>query len=131
MTALPDSVKKLIESRTFANLATLMKDGSPHVVQTWVDHDGDLVLINTIEGSQKHKNAARNPRIALTVIDPKNEYHYASIRGRVKEITLEGAEAHIDKMAKKYTGQDKYEHRYPGRRILIKIEPIHVVAPYG
>ena len=55
MKPLPDSVKKLIEAKTFANIATLMPDGSPHVTQTWVDHDGDLVLINTIEGSQKHR----------------------------------------------------------------------------
>ena len=78
---LPDAVKALIEERTFANLATLMPDGSPHVTQTWVDYEGDLILINTFEGSQKHKNAARDPRVALTIIDPKNEYHMAIIRG--------------------------------------------------
>jgi len=98
---LSDSVKALVEERTFAQFATLMPDGSPHVVQTWVDHEGDLVLINTIEGSQKHKNAARDPRVALTITDPKNEYHMAIIRGRVKEITLEGAEEHMDRMSMK------------------------------
>ncbi|HXW95403.1 MAG TPA: PPOX class F420-dependent oxidoreductase [Nitrososphaerales archaeon] len=127
---LPDSVKTLIEGRTFANFATLMPDGSPHVTQTWVDHEGELVVINTFEGSQKHKNAARDPRVALTIIDPKNEFHMAVIRGRVKEITLEGAEEHIDRMSMKYLGQPKYQKMVPARRILIKIEPTRVIPPW-
>jgi PPOX class probable F420-dependent enzyme len=128
---LPKAVMELIEGKTYANVATLMKDGSPHVTQTWVDHDGDLVLINTFEGSQKHRNAARNPKIALDVCDPLDPYHMAVIHGRVKEITHEGAEDHVDKLAKKYLGQDKYPMRRPGmRRILIKIEPTHVIAPF-
>ena len=131
MKPLPNSVKNLIEARTFANVATLMPDGSPQVTQTWVDHDGDTVLINTFEGSQKHRNVARDPRIALTVIDPKSEYNMVVIRGRVREVTFDGAEEHIDKMAKKYLGQDKYPMRRPGvRRVLIKIEPSHVLAPF-
>jgi PPOX class probable F420-dependent enzyme len=129
---LPDSVKNLIEAKTFANVATLMPDGSPHVTQTWVDHDGDIVLINTFEGSQKHRNVVRNPKIALDVCDPTNPYNMAVIRGRVSEVTFEGAEEHIDKMAKKYLGQDKYQMRQPGmRRVLIKIEPTHVMAPFA
>jgi PPOX class probable F420-dependent enzyme len=132
MKPLPDSVKKLIEAKVYANVATLMKDGSPHVTQVWVDHDGDTVLINTTEGSQKHKNAVRNPMIALDVCDPANPYNLAVIRGRVSEVTFDGAEAHIDKMAKKYLGQDKYRMRQPGvRRVLIKIEPTHVTAPFA
>jgi PPOX class probable F420-dependent enzyme len=129
---LPDSVKNLIEAKTFANVATLMPDGSPHVTQTWVDHDGDIVLINTFEGSQKHRNVVRNPKIALDVCDPTNPYNMAVIRGRVSEVTFDGAEEHIDKMAKKYLGQDKYQMRQPGmRRVLIKIEPTHVMAPFA
>jgi len=128
---LQDSVKKLIEAKTFANVATLMKDGSPHVTQTWVDHDGDVILINTFEGSQKHKNAVRDPRIALDVCDPTSPYNMASIRGRVKEITRDGADEQIDRMAKKYLGQDKYQMRQPGMiRVLIKIEAMHVVPPF-
>lgn len=131
MTQLPDSVKKLIEGKSFANVATLMKDGSPHVTQTWVDHDGDIILINTFEGSQKHKNALRNPKIAVDVTDPTNPYNMAAIRGRVREVTREGADEQIDRMAKKYLGQDKYQMRVPGqKRVLIKIEPTHVVAPF-
>jgi PPOX class probable F420-dependent enzyme len=131
MKPLPDSVKKLIEAKTYANVATLMPDGSPHVTQTWVDHEGDTVLINTFEGSQKHKNAVRNPKIALDVCDPTSPFNVAMIRGRVSEVTFDGAEEHIDRMAKKYLGQDRYRMRRPGvRRVLIKIEPTHVMAPY-
>ncbi len=130
MKPLPDAVKALIEAKTYANVATLMPDGSPHVTQTWVDHEGDLILINTFEGSQKHRNAVRNPRIALDICDPTSPYNMAVIRGRVKEVTFDGAEEHIDKMAK-YTGQDKYQMRRPGvRRVLIKIEASHVTAPF-
>ena len=131
MKPLPDSVKKLIEAKTFANIATLMPDGSPHVTQTWVDHDGDLVLINTIEGSQKHKNVLRNPRVALDICDPANAFNVAVIRGRVKEVTFKGADEHVDKLAKKYLGQDKYQSRRPGmRRVLFKIEPVQIVPPF-
>jgi PPOX class probable F420-dependent enzyme len=128
---LPDSVKKLIEGKSFANVATLMPDGSPHVTQTWVDHEGDVVLINTFEGSQKERNASRNPKIALDICDPGNAYHMAIVRGRVKEITTNGAEEHIDRMAMKYLGQEKYQMRQPGvKRVLIKIEPTHVIPPF-
>ena len=131
MKPLPDSVEKLIEAKTFANIATLMPDGSPHVTQTWGDHDGDLVLINTIEGSQKHKNVLRNPRVALDICDPANAFNVAMIRGRVKEVTFKGADEHVDKLAKKYPGQDKYQSRRPGmRRVLFKIEPVHIVPPF-
>ena len=131
MKPLPDSVKELIEAKTYANVATLMPNGSPHVTQTSVDHDGDIVLINTNEGSQKHRNAVRNPKIALDICDPANPYNMAVIRGRVSEVTFDGAEEHIDRMAKKYLGQEQYQRRQPGvRRVLIKIEPTHVMAPY-
>src|SRR5208282_2089821 len=132
MKPLPDSVKKLIEAKTYAHVATLMPDGSPHVTMTWVDHEGDIVLINTFDRSQKYRNVLRNPKIALDVSDPSNPFNVAVIRGRVKEVTFEGAEEHIDKMAKKYTGQEKYQRRQPGiRRVLIKIEPTRVISPWG
>ena len=129
MKPLPETVKQLIDGRSFASVATLMPDGSPQVTQTWVDHDGDIVVINTFEGSQKHRNVSRDPRIALTVVDQKDEFNVAVIRGRVKEVTFEGAEDHIDKMAMKYTGQ-KYKRWMPQRRVLIKIEPRRVIPPW-
>src|SRR5438445_11788097 len=99
MKPLPDSVKKLIEAKTFANIATLMPDGSPHVTQTWGDHDGDLVLINTIEGSQKHKNVLRNPRVALDICYPGNAFNIAIIRRRVIEDSFKVSDVHEDNMA--------------------------------
>ena len=127
MSTLPESVKKLIEAKTYANFATVSQDGFPHVVQTWVDHDGDTILINTNEGSQKHRNAERNPKVALDVCDPANPFVTAIIRGRVSDITRLGAEDHVDKLAKKYLGQDSYPRRPGLRRILIKIEPLRVI----
>ncbi len=113
MKPLPDSVKKLIEGKTFANVATIMPDGSPQVSQTWVDHEGDLVLVNTFEESQKTRNARRNRNVALTVTDPSDPFNVAVIRDHVKELTFNGAEAHIDRMAKKYLCVDKYPGRIP------------------
>ena len=131
MKPLPDIVKKLIEGKTFANVATIMPDGSPQVTQTWVDHEGDLVLLNTFEGSQKSRNVRRNPKVALTVTDPCDPFNVAVVRGGVKEVTFNGAEAHVDRMAKKYFGADKYRRRRPGeKRVLIKIEATRVIPPH-
>ena len=89
-------------------------------------------MINTNEGSQKHRNAVRNPKIALDICDPTNPYNMAVIRGRVSEVTFDGAEEQLDRMAKKHLGQDKYQMRQPGiRRVLIKIEPTHVIVPFA
>ena len=131
MKPLPDIVKKLIEGKTYANVATIMPDGSPQVTQTWVDHEGDLVSVNTFEGSQKSRNVRRNPKVALTVIDQSDPFNVAVVRGRVKEVTFNGAEAHVDRMAKKYLGMDKYPRRGPGeKRVLIKIESTRVIPPH-
>ena len=130
MQPLPDPVKKLIDEKTYANIATLMPDGSPQVTQTWVDHDGDIVIINTFVGSQKHKNVQRNPKVALDISDPANPFRVTMIRGLVREVTTDGANDHIDRMAKKYLGQDKYPMREGMQRVLIKIEPMHVTAPF-
>jgi PPOX class probable F420-dependent enzyme len=130
MKTLPDSVKRLIEGRVFANVATVMPDGTPQVTQTWVDHEGDLVIINTFEGSQKSRNVRRNTNVALTISDPTNPFNIATIRGRVNEVTFSGAEAHVDRMSKKYLGTDKYPGRIPGmKRVLIKIEARSIIPP--
>ena len=93
----------------------------------WVDLEGDLVLVNTARGRQKDKNMRRDPRVAMAVIDPENPYRYLEIRGRIAEITEEGADAHIDKMAKKYLGADKYPYRQPSEtRVIFKIQPERV-----
>ena len=102
-----------------------MKDGSPQVTPTWVDIDNDTILVNTAVGRLKHKNISRDGRVALAVADHDNPYNMVTIRGKVVEqITGQEAEEHIDKLAKKYLGKDKYPFRAPGeRRVLLKIKP--------
>jgi len=93
----------------------------------WVDHDGDFVLMNTAEGRVKLRNMARDPRVSISVADQNNPYDKVVIRGRVVAKTNEGADAHIDKLAKKYTGANKYQKSRPDEtRVIIKIEPTHV-----
>lgn len=124
--AIPEKYRDLFSKRAFGSLATLMPDGQPQVTPVWVDLEGDLVLINTAKGRQKDRNLRRDPRVALAIIDPENPYRYLEIRGKVSEITEDGADAHIDKMAKKYLGADKYPYRQPGEvRVLYKIQPEH------
>ena len=119
---IPDKYRDLFTKRAFASLATLMPDASPQVTPVWVDLEGDLVLVNTAKGRQKDKNMRRDSRVALAIIDPDNPYRYLEIRGRIAEITEDGADAHIDKMAKKYLGVDKYPYRQPTEtRVIFKI----------
>jgi PPOX class probable F420-dependent enzyme len=107
---IPDSHIDLIrnETRAFCSLVTLMKDGSPQVTPVWFNSDGIHILINSAKGRVKDRNMRRNPAIALLIIDPKDPYRYIQIRGRVIEITTEGARDHIDELSKKYTGREKY-----------------------
>jgi len=127
--AIPDKYRDLFSKRAFASLATLMPDGRPQVTPVWCDVEDDYVLINSAKGRQKDRNLRRDPRVALAIIDPDNPYRYLEIRGRVVEITEQGAAAHIDKMAKKYLGQDKYPFAAPGEvRVIFKITPDKVHA---
>ncbi len=124
--AIPDKYRDLFTKRAFASLATLMPDGSPQVTPVWVDLEGDFVVFNSAKGRQKDKNVRRDPRVSLALIDPDNPYRYLEIRGRVAEIVEEGADAHIDKMAKKYLGVDKYPYRQQSEvRVIYKIRPEH------
>ncbi|HKZ50289.1 MAG TPA: PPOX class F420-dependent oxidoreductase [Dehalococcoidia bacterium] len=121
-----DGARKLLEEPNFAFLATLMEDGSPQVTPVWVDYDGRYILVNTAEGRVKVRNVRRDPRVTMAVANRENPYHWAMFRGRVVEITAQGADEHIDKQAKKYLGRDKYPFRQPGeQRLLLKIEPEH------
>jgi len=125
--SIPEKYRDLFSKRAFASLATLMPDGSPQVTPVWVDIEGDLITVNTAKGRQKDKNMRRDPRVALAIIDPDNPYRYLEIRGRITEIVEEGADAHIDKMAKKYLGADKYPYRQPSEtRVMFKIQPERV-----
>lgn len=127
--AIPEKYRDLFNKRAFASLATLMPDGRPQVTPVWVDLEGDYVVFNSAKGRQKDRNVRRDPRVALAIIDPDNPYRYIEIRGRVGEITEDGADAHIDKLAKKYLGVDKYPYRQPSeKRVIYKILPEHITT---
>lgn len=122
--SLPQTYLDLFHKKAFGVLTTLMPDGSPQTQPVWVDYQDGNVWVNSAEGRQKDKNVRRDPRVAVAIIDPDNPYRYLEVRGKVEEITNEGASAHIDKMAKKYLGQDKYPYAQPGeKRVLYKIKP--------
>jgi PPOX class probable F420-dependent enzyme len=129
MVKIPESFQDILHKKTFVHLATRMPDGSPQVTPVWIDSEGDLILVNSAEGRVKDKNMRADPRVALSATDPDNPYRALMIRGRVVKITEEGAEDHIDKMAKKYLGVDRYPFRRQGeKRLLYYIEPVKVAT---
>ena len=131
MAQIPEAFRDLFTKPAFAHLVTLMADGSPQVTPVWVDLEDGAVIINSAKGRLKDRNVRRDPRVALAVSDPSNPYRYIQIRGRVAEITEDGADAHIDRMAKKYLGADTYPYRQPGEvRVIYRIRP-ETVQTYG
>jgi len=124
---IPEKFRDLLTKKAFASLATIMQDGSPQVTPVWFDFDGAHLRINSAKGRVKDKNMRRNRRIALAIQDPENPYRYLGVRGTVEEITETGADAHIDSLAKKYLGQDRYPYRQPGEvRVIYRIRPDRV-----
>ena len=124
MPPIPAQYQDLFQKKAFAHLATINGDGTPQVTPVWVDFDGTHVRFNTAKGRVKERNLRRTPQVALAVLDPDNPYRYLRVSGRVVEITEQGAEAHIDALAQKYLGQDRYPFRKPGEvRLLCKILP--------
>jgi PPOX class probable F420-dependent enzyme len=119
------SIRKIFEGKNFVFISSIMRDGSPQVTPTWVDIENGNILVNTAIGRLKHKNISRDPRVALAIADQNNPYDMVTIRGRtIEQLTGDAAEEHIDKMAKKYIGKDKYPFRSPGeKRVILKIKP--------
>ncbi len=127
MADIPAEFRDLLEKRGFAHLATQRGDGSAHVSPVWVDWDGTHVRFDSARGRAKVKQIARDPRVTLEISDPDDPYRYLEVRGRVVETTEQGADAHIDALAKKYLGKDRYPFRQPGEmRVLFKVRPEHV-----
>lgn len=113
------------QKKAFANLATILKDGSPQVTPVWFDYANGHVRVNTAKGRVKSRTLQEGARVALSILDPDNPYRYLQIRGRVARATEQGAAAHIDALAKKYLGKDKYPFAQPGEvRIMYEIEPL-------
>ena len=126
---IPEKYRDLFSKQAFAHLGTVMPDGSPQVTPVWVDYDGNHIRVNTAKGRLKDKNMRRNKKVALSIIDPDNPYRHLAVRGQVEDIMEQGADAHIDSLAKKYLGKDKYPFRQPGEvRVIYKIRPEKVAA---
>lgn len=125
MTKVPDNFRDLLDSKkAFANVATVKADGSPQVTPVWFDTTGDKIRVNTAKGRVKARTMKEGAKVALAIMDPDNPYRYMQLRGTVTRVTAEGADAHIDSLAKKYLGKDKYPFRQPGEeRIMFEITP--------
>ena len=125
MTDIPANYLDLLNQKAaLANLATIQPDGSPQVTPVWFDYTGGKVRVNTAKGRVKARNLSVGARVALSIVDPDNDYRYIQIRGTVTSETTEGAKAHIDSLAKKYLGKDVYPwHNEKDVRVMYEITP--------
>ena len=127
--SIPASHRDIIEGKNLAHLATLGRDGLPQSTPLWIDLEGDTLVFNTAEGRVKTKNMDRNPNVAISIHDAANPYRYIQVRGVVSERTTVGADANIDKMAKKYLGLDTYPGRAANpaeKRVIFRVTPTSV-----
>ncbi|HCU91043.1 MAG TPA: PPOX class F420-dependent oxidoreductase [Gammaproteobacteria bacterium] len=127
---IPDNFKDLLNKKAFADLATVMPDGTPQVTPVWFDSDGDQLRINSAKGRQKDRNMRARPAVALAIIDPDNPYRYMQLRGTVSEITEEAADSHIDELAQTYLGTDYHKHEDDETRVIynIQITPVSTLG---
>jgi PPOX class probable F420-dependent enzyme len=131
MNNIPEKFHDLLtdEKKAFVYLATSMADGMPQVTPVWFNTDGEYILINSAAGRIKDKNMRARPTVALCIADPADPYRYVQVQGRVVEITTEGADAHIDALAFKYLGKEKYPYRKSSeQRVTYKIQPLKIDA---
>lgn len=130
-TTIPDEAKDLLERPVVVSLVTLMPDNQPQATPVWIDYDGTHIIVNTARGRQKDRNMEERPQVTVLAIDPDNPYRYLEVRGKVVEITEEGALENINKLAKKYFGRDEFYAKQPElqereTRVMFKIAPLHV-----
>lgn len=129
MASIPEAFADILSKPTFVHLATRGKDGNPQVSPVWVDQEGEFIVVNSAKGRVKDRNMRGSDRVALSATDPDNPYRALIIQGKVVKITEEGADEHIDKMAKKYLGKDKYPFRSADEvRVKYFIEPLSVAT---
>ncbi|HZQ80760.1 MAG TPA: PPOX class F420-dependent oxidoreductase [Gaiellaceae bacterium] len=124
MEKLTDAQLELLRTPCFAAVATLRDDGSPHTSIVWVDTDGDHVVFNTKTGRAKGKHLQRDPRVSLTVFDPKDPYRYFEVEG-VAELELDGAAEHMHGMSRKYTGEDWTDVT---DRVIVRVRPERIFS---
>jgi PPOX class probable F420-dependent enzyme len=130
-TDLFDELLALLRAPSTCYITTLMPDGSPQLTQTWVDTDGQHILINSVVGYQKLRNVERDPRVAVAVSDPANPIRYISVRGRVTATTTDGAADHIEELAQKYLGRPYpwYGGRDQTRvKLIISVDRLHAIG---
>jgi PPOX class probable F420-dependent enzyme len=128
--ALSKEQREFLEQPYSGAATTLRSDGSPHTTVVWVDVDDETVMFNTVVGRAKERHLRRDPRASLIAIDPQNAYRWVSVSGRT-ELTTDGADEQIDKLAKKYLDENEYPWRRPeDQRITVRIYPEHVDS-YG
>ncbi|MEU5939539.1 PPOX class F420-dependent oxidoreductase [Micromonospora sp. NPDC047548] len=128
MAILTDEDLALLSEAQLAHVATVEADGTPHVTPVWVDTDGEHIVFNTAKGRQKYTNIERNPAVAVSVVDKADDFRTLWVKGTA-ELVIEGADEHIDRMAKKYLGQDTYPFRQPGEeRVIVRITPTQKLA---
>lgn len=131
MTSVPESFRDLFERSLIAHFTTVMPDGTPYPRPVWIDYDGDAnrLVVNSGRHRQKAQNAARNEKVGVSIIDPSQVYRFVSVQGRVEEITEEGADHHIDELARQYMGVEKWpDHSEDETRVKICIRPERVVT---
>ena len=127
-TTLSEKARQLISRPVLATLATVSADGSPQVTPLWIEVDGDDLLVNTARGRVKARNIERDKRVAVSVIDPEDPYNVVVAKGTVVDVTTDGADALIDRLAKKYLGVDEYPMRRPDEiRITLRIRVDRIV----
>ena len=127
MAEIPQTLLDLLEKKGFAHLATVGTDGQLHTSPVWYDWDGEYVLVSHTKERQKYRNVVKDPRVALSILDPENPYRYLEIRGVVEEIVDDPEKTLIHKLAKKYQDLDAYPYDGPGdNRVIFKIKPERV-----
>jgi PPOX class probable F420-dependent enzyme len=132
MTSIPEEFHELFEKETYAHIATMTPEDTPHVTPVWIDYDAeaDRLVMNTERERRKEKNLSNDSRIGVSMVDPDNPYRHLSIIGEVDEMTEEGAREHIDELSQRYTGDD-YQPEIQTERVLVKIRPDEVIVGGG
>lgn len=123
---IPEGYEDLLQSTALVHVATIGPEGEPQSTPVWFGWDGEHVKFSQTKGRQKYRNLSREPRVALSLVDPENPYRYLEVRGEVTHIEEDPDLDFINSMAKKYLGMDKYPYHQPGdERVVLYITPRH------